>query len=124
MFSIKTKGNFSNIESFLKRSQKQDLTDILTKYAEKGLQELKIATPKDTGNTANCWNYNIVKNKNGVSIEWTNSNNNDGMPIVILLQYGHATKSGTFVQGIDFINPAIRPVFDNIAEDIGKEVFK
>lgn len=122
MAAIVVRGDFHNLEHFLRRMKTQDLYKSLDKYGELGVSALASATPVDTGNTAASWNYEIETTKHGIRISWTNSNVNDGVPIAVLLQYGHATRSGTFVEGRDYINPAILPIFDDIAESIWKEV--
>ena len=93
------------------------------KFGAEGVEALKSVTPIDTGLTSNSWYYNIVRNKTGVSIQFCNSNlDSEGVPIVILLQYGHATKEGYYIQGRNFINPVIEPLFQRIAEEAWKEV--
>jgi hypothetical protein len=116
------RGSMDKAEQFLRRSKDRNYRAILEKYAVEGVGLLSSATPKDTGLTAGDWGYEIVITRKGFSISWTNSNLNDGVPIVILLQYGHATRSGSFVEGRDFINPAMKPLFDKIAENLWKEV--
>ena len=86
------------------------------------MEALARATPKDTGKTADSWDYEITEQKGRLKITWTNSNLNDGVSIAVLLQYGHATRNGGWVEGIDYINPAIRPIFDKIAKEAWKEV--
>lgn len=124
MITFKHTGNFKRTESFfsrLKRVQNQDR--IIRQYAEQGVTALATATPKDTGITAGSWRYEIVRRRSGFSVYWTNDNITEtGVPVVILLQYGHGTGSGEFVEGRDFINPAIRPIFEQIAENLWKEV--
>ena len=122
MIRFRHRGSFKNTDHFLAGLKKLDYEAILRRYAMDGVSALKINTPKDSGETANAWGYEILKRTNGYSITWTNSHIQDGVPIVILLQYGHGTRSGTFVEGRDFINPAMRPIFDNIAENLWKEV--
>lgn len=95
---------------------------ILKKYGEKGVAALKNATPKRTGATANAWDYKIVRKGNSISLIWTNSNAPYGVPVAIMIQYGHATRGGSYVQGIDYINPALRPIFDDILKEIDGEV--
>lgn len=99
---------------------------ILERYGQEGVNALRDATPIDSGNTANSWSYEVRRWKNarssGATISWVNSNVVDGVPIAILLQYGHATSSGSWVQGRDYINPALQPIFDKIANDVWKEV--
>ncbi len=124
MVEFKQRGNFNNTEKFLKNAQKVNFKSILEKYGRKGVQALASATPTDTGLTANSWSYNVTINKGSISLMWTNYNTVNGIPVAILLQYGHGTKNGGFVQGIDFINPAIRPIFDKISEELWQEVTK
>ena len=119
---FRNKGNFSKTEQFLKRASKLTLDDILRHYGEEGVRALKEATPKDTGTTANSWYYNVTKSKDQIVITWSNSNILNGIPIAIILQYGHATRNGGYVEGIDYINPAMKPVFDRIAARAWKEV--
>ena len=102
--------------------QNKEFFQRLNQYGRRGVDALSAATPIDSGKTASSWNYEIHRSKDLVEIVWTNSNVNDGAPIVILLQYGHATGNGGYVQGYDFINPAIRPIFDEIEKDLWKEV--
>lgn len=122
MIRITQKGNFDKTERFLKKASKAEYLNILDKYAREGVTALSNATPVDSGLTASSWNYTIEKNAGGYSIYWTNSNINDGVNIAVILQYGHGTGTGGYVQGRDYINPAIRPVFDRIAEAAWKEV--
>ena len=122
MIKFKQRGNFNNTERFFKKAQKMDFFKNLEKYARAGVAALASATPVDSGNTANSWDYEIVKEKGHISIYWTNSNINDGVPIAVILQYGHGTNGGGYVEGRDYINPAIRPIFDQIADAAWKEV--
>lgn len=122
MIRIKQSGNFNNTERFFKRAQKMDFFRNLEKYAREGVTALASATPVDSGKTAASWDYEIQKRQGKVSIYWTNSNINNGIPIAVILQYGHGTNGGGYVQGRDYINPAIRPIFDKIAENAWKEV--
>lgn len=124
MIKFKHKGNFNKTESFLKHAQRMEFYRNLEKYAQEGVDALASATPVDSGETAASWNYEIEKSRNGVSIYWTNHNVNAGVPIAILLQYGHGTGTGGYVQGRDYITPAIQPVFDKIAEKVWEEVTK
>lgn len=117
------KGNFSKVTKYLNTIEGKNYRTILEKYAEKGVRALRDNTPMDTGLTAESWDYEIETTKKGLSIIWTNSNNtSSGVPVVILLHYGHATRSGNFVQGKDFINPTMKPIFDEIVESLWKEV--
>lgn len=124
MIRCTVKGDFKKTTSFLNRVRKLDLESTLRKYAEEGVQALASATPKVTGKTAASWNYEIVRGKDSVSIFWTNDNFNEGVPIAVVIEYGHATANGGFVQGRHYISPAIQPVFDHIADAAWKEVAK
>ena len=116
------KGNFQKTDNFLKKSKQGDYFRSLEKFAQEGVNALASATPIDSGKTAASWDYTISRSKGSVSITWTNSNINDGVNIAVIIQYGHRTRNGGYVQGRDYINPAIRPVFDKIAENVWKEV--
>lgn len=122
MIRCTVKGNFKKTRSFLKRALKLDFESLLVKYAEEGVEALKSATPVDTGKTADSWTYEIVKSHDKITISWSNSNVDNGIPIAIILDYGHATNAGGYVQGRHFIAPAIRPIFDKIAENMWEEV--
>lgn len=124
MIKIKCTGDFTNTEKFLERVRKLSIGDILNRYGQEGVKALAANTPVNTGDTASKWGYTISTGKNGSSITWTNDSVNDGIPIVILLQYGHATKNGGYVSGVDFINPAMKSIFDNMADSVWKEVTK
>lgn len=116
------KGNFKSTESFLKRASKFNIDAILDRYGKEGVLALSSATPRDTGETANSWYYKVNKGKDIITITWSNSHIVDGVPIAIILQYGHATRNGGYVEGRDYINPAIRPIFDRIASRAWEEV--
>ena len=116
------KGNFQKTDNFLKKAKQGDYFRSLEKFAQEGVNALVSATPIDSGKTAASWDYTISRSKGSVSITWTNSNVNDGVNIAVIIQYGHGTRNGGYVQGRDYINPAIRPVFDKIAENVWKEV--
>lgn len=122
--SFKHRGNFNNLDRFLKGAAKLDLERILQSYGEEGVRALSSATPIDSGDTAGSWGYKIQRNRASYSIIWTNSNVNEGIPIAILIQYGHGTSNGGYVQGRDFINPALQPIFDQIANSVWQEVIK
>ena len=115
MIIFRQKGNFRNAEIFLKKASRMNIDQILQRYAQEGVEALKAATPKDTGLTANSWYYKITKNRDRIVITWSNSNVVDGVPIAVILQYGHGTRNGGYVEGIDYINPAMKPIFDRIA---------
>ena len=115
-------GSFNKTEQFLKKANKASKTINLSKYGEKGVAALQAATPTRTGITASSWYYKIEKSGSKITLSFLNSNVNRGVPIAIILQYGHGTNNGGWVQGRDYINPALRPVFDEMAEAIWKEV--
>ncbi len=119
---IKVRGNFKNTERFLKGTKEINFKNILDTYGQQGVRALAEATPIDSGLTASSWGYVIKGNKGSISIIWTNSNTVRGIPIAILLQYGHGTRNGGFVQGKDYINPALQPIFDKITEEAWREV--
>ena len=122
MINIRQKGDFKKLTSFLERAKKGINIEILDKYGKKGVAALSSATPVDTGLTASSWFYKI-ENKNGISkIEFHNSNVQKGVSIALILQYGHGTRNGGYVVGRDYINPAIQPVFDELAKNAWKEV--
>lgn len=116
------KGDFSRMEKFLKKSLGKDYRDVLEKYAKQGVEALSNATPKETGQTATSWYYEIIQNGSNLSIHWSNAHVNKGVNIALILQYGHGTRNGGYVQGRDYINPALRPIFDQLAEAAWKEV--
>ena len=122
MIVVKQSGNFNNTERFLNGAKKLDVKRILESYAKEGVRALSSATPVDSGLTASSWDYKIDISKGSYSISWTNSNVVDGVPIAIILQYGHGTGTGGYVQGRDYINPALRPIFDKIADSVWREV--
>lgn len=124
MIKFSQKGDFSKLNSFLEKSKNLIKIGDLDKYGREGVQALREATPKDTGLTSESWSYDIIRTKNRVSITFTNSNIQNGVPIAVILQYGHGTGWGGYVQGRDYINPAIRPIFDKIADSAWKEVTK
>lgn len=116
------KGDLRKTDTFLKMVRKRDSIHILGKYGRMGVDRLNEATPRDTGETAVSWYYTIERNGHDYRLIWKNSNLSEGIPIVVLLQYGHGTRGGTYVEGRDFINPALRPVFDALAEELWREV--
>lgn len=119
---IKTKGSWKKTTSYLQRVKNFDPLPVLERYGEIGVNELKNATPVDTGLTAASWYYEIEKTKDGYILTWNNSNVVRGLSIAILIQYGHGTQSGAYVQGVDYINPALQNIFDTIAVQLWKEV--
>ena len=120
MIKLSSTGNFNKTEKFLKRSNNIKLE--LDAYGRKGVAALAAATPVNSGETANSWYYEITKQKGKYTIAFKNSNINNGVPIAIILQYGHGTNNGGWVEGRDYINPAIQPIFDEMAEAAWKEV--
>ena len=115
-------GGFTKTERFLNRMKRREYLNVLDEFGRDGVQALRNATPVDSGATAEAWDYEIKRTRNYTEIVWTNSNINDGVPIAVILQYGHGTGTGGYVQGRDYINPAIRPIFDKIAEKAWKVV--
>ena len=124
MVTFKHKGNFVNTTKFLERAQKGVRIDSLKKYGREGVEALASATPVDTGLTAGSWYYKIEQKSGIVQISFCNSNIQNGVPIAIILQYGHGTRNGGWVEGRDYINPAIQPVFDDITNKAWREVTK
>ena len=120
--AVKHKGSFKNLDKFLKSYDREKLISILHQLGQEGVLALASATPVDSGITSESWWYNIKMTKKSLGIEWFKDNVVDGVPLVILLQYGHATRNGGWVQGKDFINPAIQPIFDKIANALWWEV--
>lgn len=118
------RGDLKKTRGFLDSLKRQDFLKHLDKYGQMGVKALREATPRDTGLTAESWDYVIEQGKDSVTITWTNSNTNRTIPIALLIQYGHATRKGGWVQGIDYINPALKPIFDQIAKSAWEEVRK
>lgn len=122
MIKVSVKGDWSRTNRFLERALNVVKLGELDKYGRQGVEVLRNATPVDSGETANSWYYRIVRDKYSARIEWLNSSQNDGIPIVILLQYGHAFQNGAYYSGVDFINPALKPLFEEIADNAWKEL--
>ncbi len=122
MISFTQRGDFKETERFLDKAKRADFYKHLESYAQMGVEALREATPIDSGKTAESWGYEINVTKNKAEIIWTNSNTNDGENIAILIQYGHGTGTGGYVQGRDYVNPAMAAVFDKIAVEMWKEV--
>lgn len=122
MISFTQRGSFNNTETYLRRLKTAQLYSVLGKYGSMGVSALSAATPVRTGATAQAWSYTIQQRLGYYSIRWHNSNDVGGIPLAVLLQYGHGTGTGGYVQGRDYINPAIRPIFDQMANDAWKEV--
>ena len=121
MISLTSKGDFRKTEKFMKNARTKKLMSILKQYGEEGIAALMIATPLDTGRTASSWRYEIKVENNCIRLVFHNDNIQNGVPIAIILQYGHGTGTGGWVEGRDYINPAIQPVFDKIANSAWKE---
>lgn len=122
MISFRQKGDFSKLSSYLERVKGAVKLSDLDKYGREGVAALSSMTPVDSGLTAASWYYKIVRSGDSVRIQFFNSNINQGVPIAIILQYGHSTRNGGWVEGRDYINPAIQPIFNRIAEEAWKEV--
>lgn len=124
MISFRQKGDFSKLTRFLERAKEAVHIGDLDKFGKEGVAALASATPVDSGETANSWYYEIENRKGSVTISFHNSNVQNGVQIAVILQYGHGTRNGGWVQGRDYINPAIQPIFDKIANNAWKEVTK
>lgn len=124
MITFRQKGDFSKLSKFLEKTKEVVKLGYLDRYGREGVKALSSATPKDTGLTASSWYYKITHEKDSSMISFHNSNINNGVPIAIILQYGHGTRNGGWVEGIDYINPTIQPIFEKIANDAWKEVTK
>lgn len=122
MIEIKQKGDFKRTEKLLSRVTRITLRHILDRYGEMGVNALAAATPVDTGKTASSWGYKLNIGAESSTITWTNSNVNKGVNIAIILQYGHGTRNGGYVEGRDYINPAMKPIFDDLAAEAWREV--
>lgn len=127
MITLESKGDFKYTEEFLKNvSQLRNgrLESLCREYGEEGVAALEEATPKDTGRTAYSWTYDVHISDGSVEIVWSNNNTvrNGGLNVAVLIQYGHGTGTGGYVQGRDYINPAMRPLFDAIADELWKEI--
>lgn len=122
MITFSSKGDFNKIEKFLNRMNKKDHLKILDRYGSEGVRALSSATPKESGKTASSWSYETNISGSTSTITFINDNVNSDVNIAIILQYGHGTGTGGYVQGRDYINPAIRPVFDKITEEVWREV--
>lgn len=120
--SFTSKGDFSKTIKFINKVKNVKINDILSKYGKIGVNALSQATPKDSGVTSRSWNYKIEVNNDNASIVWYNTNVVKGVNIAVILQYGHGTRNGGWVEGRDYINPAMKPIFDKIADQVWKEV--
>lgn len=124
MITIEAKGDFKDTRTFLTKMQRGDIFRTLSKYGQIGVSALAQNTPRQTGLTAASWTYEIQEGGGKYSIIWSNTNVVNDRPIAVLLQYGHATRNGGWVEGRDYINPALRPIFDKIVAEAWQEVTK
>ena len=124
MISFRQKGDFSKLDHYFERVKEAAKIGVLDKYGQAGVSALSSATPVESGKTASSWYYEIKRQNGSVALAFYNSNVNNGVPIAVILQFGHGTGTGGWVQGRDYINPAIQPIFDKIAEDAWKEATK
>lgn len=122
MITFRQKGDFSKLNRYFEKLKEGIKIGDLDKYGRAGVEALSNATPKDTGQTASSWYYEIKRSNGSVFIQFKNSNVHEGVPIAVILQYGHGTGTGGWVEGRDYINPAIQPIFDAIANNAWKEV--
>lgn len=122
MISFTQKGDFKNTEKFLRKMSSFDFSNTLKNVAQEGVRALAAATPVDSGLAADSWGYLIERSRSSFSITWTNSDIESGFPVALMIQYGHGTGTGGYVQGRDYINPAMRPIFDQIIERLWTEV--
>ena len=122
MITIRHRGNFNSTSRFLKHASKAEILSILHKYGAQGVDALSAATPTESGETARGWSYSIDGGRGSYSIIWSNSHINKGVNIALILQTGHGTRNGGYVSGRDYINPALRPVFEAMADSAWKEV--
>lgn len=122
MISVESKGDFSKVTNYLERLKGVVNLSILDKYGREGVAALKKATPIDSGNTAGSWSYEIERTKDSATLYFKNSHVNNGCNIAVILQYGHGTRNGGWVEGVDYINPALKPIFQNLADEAWKEV--
>lgn len=124
LITVKQVGDFSKTRQFFERIKEIGSLSVYDEFGRRGVAALASATPKRTGKTASSWRYEIEHNNEDVTITWINDNTNKGVNIAIILQYGHGTNHGGYVQGRDYINPSIRPVMDQLAADVWAEVTK
>ena len=125
MVTVHVSGDFKKTENLLEKiASFGDDKYVLKKYGKKGVDALESATPVDSGKTASSWSYSISEGDGSISVDWENSNVNKGLNIAVLLQYGHGTRNGGYVEGRDYINPAMQPIFDKFADAAWKEITK
>lgn len=124
LITFKHKGSFSNIEAFFNRVLSKSYRNILAKYGELGVEILKDATPVQSGATRDAWDFEIEDHDGMVTLAWTNSNENEGLNVALLIIYGHGLENGAYVEGVDFVNPVIRPLMQDLANKAWREVTK
>ena len=124
MITFKNKGDFSKLTKYLENIKSSSKEDVLDRFGKEGVDALRSMTPVDSGKTANSWYYKRERSDGKAEISFCNSNIQDGVPIAVILQYGHGTRNGGWVQGRDYINPAIQPIFDKIVNEAWREVTK
>lgn len=122
LITSNTQGTTNRVEQALKRLVRLDIPSLLHKYGQEGVEVLSAATPQETGETASSWFYEIVISGGSYSIVWKNSHVENGVNIAVIIQYGHGTGTGGYVRGIDYINPAIKPIFEKIKNDVWRAV--
>lgn len=122
MISVTHRGNFDKTYQMLSSMRKRNARHILNKYGKRGVDALSINTPRNSGATADSWGYEIHESKGSYELVWVNNNINDGVNIAIILQYGHGTKTGGYVEGIDYINPSLKKIFQQMADEVWREV--
>lgn len=122
MITVKQTGDFAKIDKFLRKMKTRDARALLERYGQRGVDLLAEATPKDSGKTSESWSYEVEVSSGRYNIVWTNSNINKGVNIAMIIQYGHGTRQGGFIQGIDYINPATQKVFEEMAQELWGEV--
>lgn len=122
MISVEAPGSFKKTEEFLSKMARADFFSLLDRYGQVGADALASATPVDSGLLANSWTYEVIKKKGKYAIVWHNTNIENGIPVAILIQYGHGTGTGGWVDGRDYINPAIQPIFDQITDEVWRQV--
>lgn len=120
--SMESKGSFKNLEKFLSRMNNLQIESILSKFGAQGVQALRAATPVSTGLAASSWSYEVIKTGRRWTVAWNNTDIENGYPVAVMIQYGHGTGTGGYVQGIDYINPALKPLFQQLADEVWKVV--
>jgi len=122
MITVKHKGDFSNIERFFNRVLKRDYLNILSDYAKRGVEALRAATPVESGETANAWDYEIVSGDGMTTLYFTNDHFENGVNVAVLLIYGHGTRNGGYVEGVDFVTSALAPIFYELADSMWRDI--